>query len=106
MDDMRRRAPQPAPRRAISRREFLGLSTITAGLVAAGANPVAVDAVVTAAMGLDPLAGPPTQPFLRGDNYRSLARTLGLGSNRLPEIEVVGAAVDDIRCPFEPAWEM
>ncbi|RPI33815.1 MAG: DUF362 domain-containing protein [Chloroflexota bacterium] len=76
------------------------------GILAAGANPVAVDAVVTAAMGFDPLAEPPDLPFLRSDNYLSLACGLGMGSNRLADVEVVGPSLEDIETHFGPAWEM
>jgi uncharacterized protein (DUF362 family) len=76
------------------------------GLLAAGRDPVAVDAVMTAAMGFDPLAEPPEPPFLRGDNYLSLAHELRLGSNRLSEIEVVGAALEEVQTNFSPAWEI
>jgi hypothetical protein len=57
-------------------------------------------------MGFDPTVEPPTAPFLRGDNYLNLACQLGLGTNRLEEIQVVGASIDDVRYPFQPSWEM
>jgi uncharacterized protein (DUF362 family) len=76
------------------------------GVLIAGKNPVATDAVATAAMGFEPTAEPPTPPFLRGDNYLKLAHELGLGTNRLEEIDVVGASIDDVRCEFQPSREM
>jgi uncharacterized protein (DUF362 family) len=76
------------------------------GVLFAGKNPVATDAVATAAMGFDPTANPPTPPFLRSDNYLNMAYELGLGTNRLEEIEVVGASIDDVRYQFEPSREM
>jgi len=76
------------------------------GVLIAGKNPVATDAVATAAMGFDPTVEPPTPPFLRGDNYLNLAYEAGLGTNRLEEIEVVGTAIDDVRYQFEPSREM
>jgi uncharacterized protein (DUF362 family) len=42
-------------------------------------------------------------PFIRCDNYLNIAHELGLGTNRLQEIEVVGASIDDVRCEFEPS---
>jgi hypothetical protein len=57
-------------------------------------------------MGFDPLANPPTPPFLRGDNYLSMSTELGLGTNRLEEIEVAGESLEKIGTPFNPAWEM
>jgi hypothetical protein len=31
---------------------------------------------------------------------------LALGTNRLEEIEVVGASIDEVVYQFEPSWEM
>jgi uncharacterized protein (DUF362 family) len=79
---------------------------VAPGILIAGKNAVATDAVAAATMGFDPLAEPPTPPFLRGDNHLSLARSLGLGTNRLEEISVVGASIDDVRFQFSPAQSM
>jgi uncharacterized protein (DUF362 family) len=76
------------------------------GVLIAGKNPVATDAVATAVMGFDPTVEPPAPPFLRGDNYLNLAHGLGLGTNRLEEIEVVGASIDEVLYEFEPSREM
>jgi len=67
---------------------------------------VAADTVATAAMGFDPAAEPPAAPFLRADNYLNLAYEFGLGTNRLDEIEVVGASIDDVRYEFQPSRQM
>jgi uncharacterized protein (DUF362 family) len=72
----------------------------------AGKNPVATDSVATAAMGFDPTAEFTTLPFIRCDNYLNMARELGLGTNHLEEIEIVGAPLDDVRYQFEPSWEI
>lgn len=72
----------------------------------AGKNPVATDSVATAAMGFDPTVESNTVPFIRCDNYLNMARELGLGTNRLEEIAIVGASLNDIRYQFEPSWEM
>jgi len=76
------------------------------GVLIAGKNPVATDAVATAVMGFDPTVNPPAAPFLRGDNYLNLAYEARLGTNRLEEIEVLGAAIDDVRYQFEPSRKM
>jgi uncharacterized protein (DUF362 family) len=76
------------------------------GVLIAGKDPVAADAVATAAMGFDPTINPPAAPFLRGDNYLNMAHELGLGTNRLEEIEVVGLSIEDVRYEFEPSWRM
>ena len=79
---------------------------VAPGVLIAGKDPVATDAVATAAMGFDPTVEPPAAPFLRGDNYLNLAHELGLGTNRLEGVEVVGASIDDVRYVFEPSWQM
>lgn len=76
------------------------------GVLIASKNPVSADAVATAVMGFDPSIEPPNAPFLRGDNYLNMACELGLGTNRLGEIETVGAGISDVRCEFLPAWTM
>jgi uncharacterized protein (DUF362 family) len=76
------------------------------GVLVAGKNPVATDAVSAAVMSFDPTVEPPTAPFLRGDNYLNLAAGLGLGTNKLEEIDVVGARIEDVKYPFAPASEM
>jgi uncharacterized protein (DUF362 family) len=74
------------------------------GLLVGGKNPVATDAVAVAAMGFDPTAEYPSVPFLRADNHLNIACQLGLGPNRLADIEVVGANLDDVKTEFRPAW--
>jgi uncharacterized protein (DUF362 family) len=76
------------------------------GVLIASKNPVCGDAVAAAVMGFDPSIDPPNEPFLRGDNYLNMARDLGLGTNRLGEIEIVGAAISEVRREFQPAWTM
>jgi uncharacterized protein (DUF362 family) len=76
------------------------------GVLLAGKDPVAADAVATAVMGFDPTIEPPAAPFLRGDNYLNMACDLGMGTNRLEEIEVVGLAVEDVLYEFQPSREM
>jgi uncharacterized protein (DUF362 family) len=74
------------------------------GVLIAGKEPLMADAVAAAVMGFDPTADYPIVPFLRGDNHLNLAYGLGLGTNRLEEIDVVGAAIDDVRQSFDPCW--
>jgi uncharacterized protein (DUF362 family) len=81
-----------------------GFSSIEPGVLLAGKDPVATDAVATAVMGYDPTAERPDPPFLRGDNHLNIAYGLGLGTNRLGDITVVGHAIDDVRTDFEPCW--
>jgi uncharacterized protein (DUF362 family) len=81
------------------------MALVEPGVLIAGKDPVATDAVATAAMAFDPTLEPPASPFLRADNHLNLARVLGLGTNRLEEIEVVGASIDEVRYEFEPCWD-
>ena len=74
------------------------------GVLIAGKEPLAADAVAAAVMGFDPTADYPAAPFLRGENHLNLAYGLGLGTNRLEEIGVVGPAIDDVRQSFNPCW--
>jgi uncharacterized protein (DUF362 family) len=74
------------------------------GLLIGGKNPVATDAVAVAAMGFDPMADFPKPPFLRAENHLNLAHQLGLGTNQLSEIEILGAKLEDVKQEFEPAW--
>jgi uncharacterized protein (DUF362 family) len=76
------------------------------GVLIASKDAVAADAVATAVMGFDPTVEPPNVPFIRGDNYLNLAYSLETGTNRLEEIEVVGASIEDVVYEFEPSWEM
>ncbi len=74
------------------------------GLLMAGKDPVATDAVATAAMGFDPTADYPDKPFLHGVNHLNLAAKAGLGTNRLDEIKVVGEALKNVTIEFKPSF--
>jgi uncharacterized protein (DUF362 family) len=73
------------------------------GVLVAGKNALATDAVATAVMGFDPTADFPQAPFLHGDNHLNLAYEKRLGSNRLNEIDVVGVPIESVLYPFLPA---
>ena len=79
---------------------------VAPGVLIAGKNPISTDAVATAVMGFDPTVEPPAAPFLRGDNYLNMARQLGMGTNYLNQIEVVGAVIADVLYPFNPSREL
>lgn len=80
-----------------------GVRQVTPGLMLAGKNALMVDTIGAALMAFDPLARYPALPFERADNYLNLAYNLGLGTNLLEEIEVIGPAIDEIIYPFAPA---
>ncbi len=73
------------------------------GVLLAGKNPLATDTVATAVMGFDPQADYPNPPFVRGDNHLNLAAKLGFGTNRLADIDVLGAQVSEVVTKFEPS---
>jgi len=75
----------------------------TPGVLVAGKNPVATDAVATAVMGHDPTADYPTEPFIRCDNHLNLAAAAGMGTNKLDEIEVLGVSIEKAKYQFTPA---
>jgi uncharacterized protein (DUF362 family) len=77
-----------------------GLRPIAPHLLIAGKDPVATDAVATAAMGFDPAADFPTAPFLRAENHLKLAAHMGLGVASLDAIQISGAALSDVAVPF------
>ncbi|MFZ6030979.1 MAG: DUF362 domain-containing protein [Chloroflexota bacterium] len=78
-------------------------SPIVANLLVAGKNVVATDAVATALMTCDPAGNYPDEPYLRCENHIGIAAAMGLGTNKLEEIEVVGEAIEKVRVKFSPA---
>jgi len=79
------------------------LAPIEPGVLVAGKNCVATDAVATAVMGHDPAGDYPEAPYLRCDNHLNLAAAAGLGPNRLEAIEVLGVPIDRVKTQFKPA---
>lgn len=79
------------------------LAPIEPGVLIAGKNPVATDAVATAVMGHDPLGEYPESPFVRCVNHLNLAAQAGLGSNNLEDIEVLGKSISEVKTQFVPA---
>ena len=79
------------------------LTQVKPGVLIAGKDPVATDAVATAVMGFDPKAPLGTIPFLRAENHLELARKWGLGTNVLDEIEIAGPQIQDVMYKFKPA---
>ncbi|MGE5647272.1 MAG: DUF362 domain-containing protein [Acidobacteriota bacterium] len=67
-----------------------GIRAVRPGLLIAGTNAVATDAVATAAMGYDPRAARGTAPFHRCENTLTLAEAAGLGTTDLGRIDVRG----------------
>ena len=81
------------------------LAPVQANVLLAGKDVVATDTVATAIMGFDPTTDFPNPPFLRARNHLNMAHELGLGTNRLQDIEVIGPAITDVQIKFEPCWD-
>jgi uncharacterized protein (DUF362 family) len=75
------------------------------GILIGGKNPVATDAVAVAAMGFDPTAEYPDPPFLRAENHLNIARHVGLGSNYLKDIAILGTPLAAVQQHFQPAYK-
>lgn len=79
-------------------------SAANPGVVIAGTNCVATDAVGMAVMGFDPLAGPDAPPFSWAKNCDSMQRMgedLGLGIRDLKRNEVVGSPIAEVVFDFK-----
>lgn len=81
-----------------------GVGQVKPGLIFAGKDPVATDAVATAAMSFDPQAVYPNPPFVHGNNYLNMAQKLGLGTNDLKQIKVVGPAIAEVKTQFKVSY--
>jgi uncharacterized protein (DUF362 family) len=77
-----------------------GVSANNPELLIVGRNGICTDAVCTAAMGFDPKAKSGQTPF-PGDNHLALLSSVGIGTNDLNNIEVVGLPLKDAVYPFE-----
>jgi uncharacterized protein (DUF362 family) len=81
-----------------------GINQVKPGLIFAGKDPVATDSVATAAMGFDPQAEFPDPPFVHAQNHLNMAQKLGLGTNDLKQIKVVGPSISEIRTSFKVSY--
>jgi uncharacterized protein (DUF362 family) len=70
------------------------------GVLIAGMNCVATDAVGTAVMGFDPMADRGSEPFEKCDSTLTLAEHLGVGTRDLSRIEVVGTPIAKAKFSF------
>ena len=77
-----------------------GTAAVEPGVIVAGTNPVATDAVCMAVMGFDPMADRGTPPFETSDSTLRLAADAGLGPRDLRRIEIVGTSIQDARFDF------
>lgn len=79
------------------------MNPVQGNMLIAGKQAVATDAVATACMGHNPEDDYGTPPFYRTDNHLKIAADLGLGTNRLADIDVVGASIDKVKVQFHGA---
>jgi uncharacterized protein (DUF362 family) len=79
-----------------------GGDPVSSGVLIAGDNLVATDAVGARFMGVDPQATFGTPPFLRADNHIRIAADLGLGPADMAQIDVLGSMPVD-RKPYAVA---
>jgi uncharacterized protein (DUF362 family) len=79
-----------------------GIRMVEPKVLLAGRNGVCTDAVGTAVMGFDPQA-PDMQPPFPGHNYLNLLASVGMGTNDLSQIEVLGLPLPQAVHPFRPA---
>ena len=80
-----------------------GRGHIQPGLLIAGTNCVATDAVGMALMGFDPMADRGTPPFETCDSTLRLAEQLGVGPRDLNQIEVLGTPIAKAKFNFRRA---
>ncbi len=78
-----------------------GIGLMEPKVLLVGKNGVCTDAVATAVMGFDPQAAEGKMPF-QGSNHLQLLARAGVGTNDLKRIDVRGARIKDVLCPFEP----
>jgi len=80
-------------------------AAVNPGVIIAGTNTVATDAVAMSVMGFDPLADRGTPPFANSDNMLRLGEELGVGLRDLKRNEVVGVPIADVRFDFAAVRE-
>jgi uncharacterized protein (DUF362 family) len=71
-------------------------AAVNPGVLIAGTNCVATDAVAMAVMGYDPMAVRGTAPFASSDSMLQLGEGLGIGMRDMSRNEVVGVPVSQV----------
>ena len=71
-------------------------AAVNPGVLIAGTNCVATDAVAMSVMGFDPLADRGKAPFAASDSMLRLAEDLGVGLRDLKKNEVVGTPISEV----------
>jgi uncharacterized protein (DUF362 family) len=71
-------------------------AAINPGVIIAGTNAVATDAVAMTVMGFNPMADRGAVPFATSDNMLHLGEDLGIGLRDLSKNEILGVPVSDV----------
>ena len=71
-------------------------AAVNPGVLIAGTNCVATDAVAMTVMGFDPMADKGTAPFTNADSMLHIGETLGVGVRDLSRNEVLGVPVSQV----------
>ncbi|MGD0903567.1 MAG: DUF362 domain-containing protein [Terracidiphilus sp.] len=71
-------------------------AAVNPGVLIAGTNCVATDAVAMAVMGFDPMADRGTAPFANSDSMVRLGEDLGIGLRDLSRNEIAGAPISEV----------
>ena len=80
-------------------------AAINPGVIIAGTNAVATDAVGMAVMGFDPLAEKGKTPFARCDSTLQFGEMLGVGIRDLKKNEILGVPVADVVFSYSAVME-
>jgi len=70
-------------------------------VILAGYNAIAIDAVGMKVMGLDPKSDYPDYPFFYHNNALNIANKIGLGTNELENIEILGSQIHEVERQFK-----
>jgi uncharacterized protein (DUF362 family) len=71
-------------------------AAVNPGVIIAGTNTVATDAVAMTVMGFDPMADRGKPPFARSDNTLRFGEELGIGLRDLSRNEIVGIPIKEV----------
>jgi len=80
-------------------------AAVAPGVIVAGTNTVATDAVGMSVMGFNPMADRGTAPFATSDNMLHIAENLGVGIRDLSKNEVVGVPISEVVFSFSAVRE-
>jgi hypothetical protein len=80
-------------------------AAVNPGVLIAGTNAVATDAVAMAVMGFDPMADRGATPFASSDNMLHLGENLGVGLRDLGKNDIAGVPISEVRFDYNAVRE-